>query len=557
MTNYIDGIGYRDLYNMAAVTTGAAINRADESEELKQIAVGGGIFLGLPYALKLGKLAIWDTPKFAIQNFGNYGPALQNVWANSIGKTNLYSANKAALKGNFWNTVNHSATAQQVGALGLNTQSISELKKEAKILKEQAKSLKKSSKATGFEALGKNIERNRNNRAIINNATAQYKAKVYEQFNIPKLLEEAKGLKGKELAAKMKEIEVAKTNANIVINDAKAAGKIQRATKVGRAASWVKTKTGIRTAQNAINKGALSANTAVRTLSKSVKAGGAMAAISMACEVPTISEGFKMDKKTGWKQLGHSSVKVAAETAGWIAGAKVGGIAGAKLGATIGTCIGGPIGTAIGGAVGTIVGVGCGLLCSWLAGKGVKKILGKDPVEKAKENNAKQLANAARDDKNAQLALAQAAAEKIENGEVLSEKDANSAIKSINKVANGLESAEMQTASAGFGASPLYYDELSASAPMAQHIDTSALDSLMGFNYNNMGTSTLDFNPFMSAYSGTMNPFMPSLSGSTNPFMSAYTGTMNPFMTNMTNTLNNPFMMNPYMLNQNFLGYAA
>ena len=576
MSNYINGVEYRDLYNLAAVTTGAAINHTEEG--FRDIAIAGGVLLGAPYALKLGKVAIWDTPKFAIQNYGNYGPALKNLYNGTIGQTNLYAANRAALKGNFWNTVNHTAAAQRLGSLGLNTPSLEALTKEANRLSARAKVVAKHEGDGTLLSIKRGIARIKNNRALISNASTQATVKIYNDLNIPKLMEEAKGLTGKELTAKMKEIEAAKTQANILINDAKAAGTIKRSTGLGRACSWVKTKSGARAVQNAVNKGTLSANATVRTLSKGVKAGGAMAAISMAMEVPTIAEGFKHDKKTGWKQVGYSTATVAAETAGYVVGAKVGGIAGAKIGATIGTCIGGPIGTAIGGVVGTIIGVGAGLLCSWFAGKAAKKVLGKSPVEKAKENDAKQLADAASQDKESQIALAQAASEKIQNGEVVSEADANTAIESIERVATGVETEiqqaeQAQLAQQAQSAQNPYSTTDTSSVPQ-RFAQLSALANGTGFtSSSNTGFGSQSYtNPFMSNQY-MMNPYM------VNPFMANQFGFQqfaNPFMANpfgyqqiynpvtqlLPNSLIynnqgfNPFLFNPFV-NQNNMSFMA
>ena len=53
----------------------------------------------------------------------------------------------------------------------------------------------------------------------------------------------------------------------------------------------------------------------------------------------------------------------------------------------------------IGGAVGALVGVGTGILCSWLAGKGVKSLMGKSELQKHNEAEAKKLAKNAKNSK--------------------------------------------------------------------------------------------------------------------------------------------------------------
>lgn len=372
-----NGVTTRDLYVLSAAATGAAINRADDSEEAKAYLAGGTGFVALPYVYKAGKATVWDIPKWGYQNYGNYGPAFQNVWNKSIGQTNLYSANRQALNGHFWETVNTNSLKAELKSINIPAHNLAE------------------------------VDRLRT------------------------LVSEANKLEGKELAAKLKEIKRAETQAKIAVQEAKAAGLLQSNTTLGKATSWVKTKTGVRAAETAVLKGTISENTVIRTLSKGAKAGGGMAIISAAIESPTVYKAYKEHgAKVGTKQLGQSAVKVAAETAGYAIGAKLGGIAGAKVGATVGTFIGGPIGTAVGGAIGTIIGVGCGILGSWLAGKGARALVGEDAIEVAKKKEALKLANAARNNTELQKQLTQKAAEVCENGE-LSNEDLQTTAQSI------------------------------------------------------------------------------------------------------------------------------
>jgi len=113
---------------------------------------------------------------------------------------------------------------------------------------------------------------------------------------------------------------------------------------------------------------------------------GITAAIEMFTQViPTFAQlGFEK----GLKQLGKSVVKTAANIGGWIAGSAVGTAGGAALGASIGV-IGGPIGMAIGGALGGICGMIGGFIGSWAAGKAAEKLVGKNELDIAKEENAK------------------------------------------------------------------------------------------------------------------------------------------------------------------------
>lgn len=399
------GTTARDLYVLSACATGAAINRADDFEDAKAY-IGGGIgIVALPYAWKTGKAAVWDIPKWGYQNYGNYGPAFQNVWNNSIGQTNLYSANRQALNGHFWETVNTNSLKTELKAINIPEYNLAEVNK------------------------------------------------------LRSLVSEASQLEGKELAAKLKEIKRAETQAKIAVQEAKAAGLIQSNTTLGKATSWVKTKTGVRAAETAVLKGTLSENTVVRTLSKGAKAGGGMAVISAALEAPTVYEAYKKyGAKVGTKQLGQSAVKVVAETAGYALGAKLGGIAGAKIGATIGTAIGGPIGTAIGGVVGTIIGVGCGILGSIFGGKVARAVTGEDAVEVAKRKEAIKLANAAKNNKELQIQLVNNAAQVCESG-MLGEEDTKTTVQSITRTVDRIESQQVTqttqntfTPDAGFNA---------------------------------------------------------------------------------------------------------
>lgn len=359
-TNYVS---YRDLSNLAYCATGAAINRASNSEEIRQLLLFGGSFMALPVACKAGKGLIWDTPKWLWNNKGNYGPAFQNVWGNSFGQVNIFNpSNRSALKGHFLETAE-------------------------KTYKDGQRAIKQAEKA-------KAIQKIKHNRQV-------------------------------------------------------AAGNVQATSKWGKVASAVKTKTGLRKVETKILEGTLSTNKAVRVLSKGAKAGGGMAVISAALEAPTVVKTYKKyGAKRGTKQLGKSAVNVAAETAGYVVGAKLGGIAGAKLGAVIGTCIGGPIGTAVGGAIGTIVGVGCGLLGSWLAGKASRAIVGEDELTIAQKEEADELARAAKKDENVRMQLVAQSIENLENGEVASEKDTLDITRSLNNVIRAEMAAQEATETA-------------------------------------------------------------------------------------------------------------
>lgn len=117
---------------------------------------------------------------------------------------------------------------------------------------------------------------------------------------------------------------------------------------------------------------------------KFVKGNGGFFLISLACESPNIYKTYKeLGADRGHKQLLKSAAIVGAETVGYAAGAK----AGAAIGASIGTAICPGIGSAVGAVVGVLV----GLAGSWLAGKGMRALVGKSELEIEKENQARRI----------------------------------------------------------------------------------------------------------------------------------------------------------------------
>lgn len=390
-----------------------------------------------------------------------YHNGYKNLWNDTFGKTNLNPQVRAGLRGNFWNTVNQNTFNIRYSTL-------------------------------------------------LNSSSNEVKA----------LAQEAKNLKGKRQAAKIRQAERAATKAKIAANNAKAVGTVKSSTKLGRAASYVKTKTGARALENKVLQGTLSKNAVVKNASKLVKGGGGMAVISAAVEAPNVYNTYKeLGAAKGTKQLAKSAVNVAAETAGYVVGAKVGAIAGAKLGATVGTCIGGPIGTAVGGAAGAVVGVACGLLGSWLFGKASRAIVGKDELEIHREKQAQKLAKAAKNDKKLQAELVVKAGEKLQKGEVASIKDANDTIKSYNKVVGNLTKQDIPENKQN--SNQLLSETNVAKVIKQQDSGLLALSALAG--------KTSQQNPFVSSM--MFNPMI----------------TFNPFGQNYSN----PFMYNPFM------GYAA
>ena len=139
--------------------------------------------------------------------------------------------------------------------------------------------------------------------------------------------------------------------------------------------------------------------------------------------IPTFKE---LGAKKGIKQVGKSAVKVVANTAGWIGGA--------KLGTAIGTAICPGIGTAVGAAIGFVG----GMLGSFVTSKLTKSVVGKTEREIAKENNQKSTINQALkdDDKIKELqllALQRIQEEAAANGGALSE-DSQAVLQAIERI---------------------------------------------------------------------------------------------------------------------------
>lgn len=128
---------------------------------------------------------------------------------------------------------------------------------------------------------------------------------------------------------------------------------------------------------------------------------------------------------SGTKQIGKSSVKVAATAAGWVSGEAIG----APIGAAIGTFIAPGIGNKVGSFVGGMIG---GLVGTHFAAKGAKALTGKSEMEKFKEKQLDAQKTELQNNPEMQIALAQqslAAAEQIlaqdpQNAEAIAAKEA-------------------------------------------------------------------------------------------------------------------------------------
>ena len=507
MSTNINGVTNRDLYVLSAAATGAAINRADDSAELKSYLLFGGGAMALPTVFKGAKAIGYDFPVWAYHNYGNYIPALQSKYNSTIGQTNLYSANRNALKGNFWSTANNTYLNSQLKAANIPVYDLKALKTEQKNLKRLSKVFEKNGNDNLSQAVGRSIKRASNQRAIVTNATNIKKAEIYKETD--RLLKEAQGLKGDALAAKLKEAKIAETKAKIAVQKAKAAGEITHSTKIGKAASWVKTKSGARAIETKVLEGTMSQNAAVRTVAKSVKAGGSMFIISAAMEAPNVVKTYKeLGTKSGNKQLAKSTAKVAAETAGFVVGTKVAGIAGAKIGATVGTAIGGPIGTAVGAVVGGAIGVIGGLLGSWLCSKATKAVVGEDELDKAKKEQVAALVKESENNPELQAEIALAAKEQLESGNITSEKDANDVIESFNKVAetySQTQDPDIVNLEDTYITLP---SESNATASNPKETD-NGLNALFAMANGNFTSGSSIGNSYMPMYSfNYINPFM-------------------------------------------------
>lgn len=490
MSSNISGVTQKDLYIISAAATGAAINQTNNAEELKNTLLWGGGIMGGMAAINGGHKALMASSKWVKENKNNLKPGLKKLYEDSVGKTNIFAENRKALKGNFANTYKDNYLQQKL--------------KQFKLPKFDL------TKPQGVKT-----------------------AEIYK--DVQKLLDEAKNLKGDALASKIKEIEIANTKAKIAVQNAKATGEITKNTLSGKAASWLKTKTGVRKAQTKILEGTMSKNKAIKALSKSAKAGGSMFVISAGAEalcnvIPTYKQ---LGKEKGRKQLGKSLVKVGADTVGFAVGAKVGGIAGAKAGAAIGTFIGGPAGTLVGGVVGTVIGIAGGLLGSWIAGKAAKAVVGKDELEIAQEEQTNEIAKAAETDPELQLQLAAQAQQNIDDGIITDEKDIKDVTESVNKVAENALAQQTTTNSNN-------NEEVVTQQQFGNYTTDAGLNALFALADGRFNTGFTNYaNPMYNPFMTFNNPFMAN-----NQFM------VNPFM---MNTISNPFMnyYNPFM------GFAA
>ena len=96
---------YNNYYTMGAFAAG--VQNVEEEDNLSSTMMLMGGFTAVPYALKGVKAAVWDIPKWSVQNFGHYREGFKNL------RTSYQASKDAAklpdyLKGkHWWNTVNN------------------------------------------------------------------------------------------------------------------------------------------------------------------------------------------------------------------------------------------------------------------------------------------------------------------------------------------------------------------------------------------------------------------------------------------------------------------
>ena len=233
------------------------------------------------------------------------------------------------------------------------------------------------------------------------------KSKYYD--DVRRLIGEAKTLKGKDYADKMKEIEKAIADANQKIHIEKTTGSLKPVSKTGKAWNKVKTVTGYNKAKGAINT-ALTKSSALRTVAKFGRANAATAVgLDVALSIPeiiatkqtfdTIDENgnpVKPGEGTGTqkalKQTGRVVATAGAQLGAYAIGAKAGTAAVAALWAAKGAALG-SVAPGVGTAIGAVVGVGVGLLSCWLAGKAMEKALGKSELDQLQDKLENEPAN--------------------------------------------------------------------------------------------------------------------------------------------------------------------
>jgi len=379
----VNNVSYRDLTYLAYCVTGAQINRANGWHELGSELMVNGAFMG---AIGGGG--------WLFSNYGNYGNALKEL----------------ALKQQKFTRIRHASPNMFPAAPNsLPYPALLNLQKTLNF---------KELSAEEFAKLSEKEKIKYNNAKKAAEINKNLKAKVKE--TIKSADKAVKGGKKLSLAGRMREIEGLQQKAAADIHAAKVSGDIKPVSQAGKAARAVKNATGLSKASQAVKNSAK-----VSKVLKCCKGNAAFAVIAGGMElatnvIPTYKE---LGTEKGNKQLVKSTVKFGAEIGGFAAGAKAGAAVGASFG---------PIGIAAGGLIG-------GLIGGFIARKAANAVCGKDELVKARESVAKEMANEAKNDTDAQAKLALAAKKKIEADSIASEEDAKDILKSYNNVVEKLE----------------------------------------------------------------------------------------------------------------------
>lgn len=376
---------YGDLYTLGAFAAG--VGNACEESLAPQMAMAG-ILGGLP----LLKGTVWDGPKWLYNNFGHYGESWKSMKdAHRAQKdfTRTFKTNLAKGRTNIFDkSYNWLTNSERLQKFQGWQAKVTVPKYDVK----HAEELLKAGKFDDVIKYGKTIYKQGKVADCYKEA-----AKIVERIN-----SSTNPLQGKELKTALKELEYAGYKGQLKELEAIKNKEIPMITKRGKVWNFIKKP------YNCINKKLLQGMTygiddtgkviagkgdklfakSLRTVSKGAHGGGLLTAgIEMACDSVEIYDTYKeLGAGKGTKQLGKSAATATASAVGWVAGAKVGGILGAKIGGAIGSIFPGP-GTVIGGAIGSIFGVGCGILGSYACHKGMKSLLGKSELEKAREEN--------------------------------------------------------------------------------------------------------------------------------------------------------------------------
>ena len=406
MSTYPNIYAYKfgDCYTLSAFANG--VGNAHDNDLGSQLAVGA-ILGGIP----LAKATVWDGPKWLISNYGHYG----ETWKGMKDAHNMQKAAAKTFKSAYTASDKWWKSAYNWTMRSAKWQEFQGLKAKVTIPQYNTEYAEKLLKAGKFDDVIK------------------YGKRIYKQGQVAKCYEEAakiverinsttNPLKGAELRKALKELEYAGYKGQLKELEAIKNKEIITITKRGKVWNTIKTP------YNWINKKLLQGMTygvketgevvknsigakALRTVAKGAKGGGLLTAgIEMAFEAPEIGETYsKLGVAKGTKQLGKSAAVSTASAVGWVVGAKVGAIAGAKIGGAIGTAIGSVVpgvGNVVGGVVGSIIGVGCGIAGSWLCHKGMKSLMGKSELEKAKDENTLAVAKELKDSPEKQVQVA-------------------------------------------------------------------------------------------------------------------------------------------------------